>query len=113
MKEATIILRPKMYFVTKDELQKVGFHSMTMVNVIGRGKAPVKYDNDNSDAPKHRLVAKKMINMYINDEDEQLLIDTVLRVNGFNQSGDGKIFIAQVEKVIRIRTGETGPDALV
>ena len=38
MKEVMIILRPKMYFPTKDALDQAGFHSMTIREIIGRGK---------------------------------------------------------------------------
>ena len=44
MKEVMIILRPKMYFPTKDALDQAGFHSMTIREIIGRGKCPVHYD---------------------------------------------------------------------
>ena len=46
MKEVMIILRPKMYFPTKDALDQAGFHSMTIREIIGRGKCPVHYDYD-------------------------------------------------------------------
>ena len=43
MKEVMIILRPKMCFPTKDALDQAGFHSMTIREIIGRGKCPVSY----------------------------------------------------------------------
>ena len=49
MKEVMIILRPKMYFPTKDALDQAGFHSMTIREIIGRGKCPVHYDYDRSE----------------------------------------------------------------
>ena len=69
MKEVMIILRPKMYFPTKDALDQAGFHSMTIREIIGRGKCPVHYDYDEGAPVKHRLVAKRMIDMYVRDED--------------------------------------------
>ena len=81
MKEVMIILRPKMYFPTKDALDQAGFHSMTIREIIGRGKCPVHYDYDEGAPVKHRLVAKRMIDMFVRDEDLQKLIDTVVEVN--------------------------------
>ena len=78
MKEVMIILRPKMYFPTKDALDQAGFHSMTIREIIGRGKCPVHYDYDEGAPVKHRLVAKRMIDMFVRDEDLQKLIDTVV-----------------------------------
>ena len=80
MKEVMIILRPKMYFPTKDALDQAGFHSMTIREIIGRGKCPVHYDYDEGAPVKHRLVAKRMIDMFVRDEDLQKLIDTVVEV---------------------------------
>lgn len=113
MKEVMIILRPKMYFPTKEALDKAGFHSMTVREIIGRGKNPVQYDFDESDVIKHRLVAKRMIDMYVRDENVQYLIDTIVEVNKTNSAGDGKIFVLPVSEAVRVRTGERGIEAIV
>ncbi|MCD7731748.1 MAG: P-II family nitrogen regulator [Oscillospiraceae bacterium] len=113
MKEVMIIIRPKMYYPTKDALDEAGFNSMTIRNVIGRGKNPVHYDSDPDDSPKFRLVAKRMINMYVCDDDVQRLIDVVVKVNETNHAGDGKIFVLPVDTAVRIRTGETGIEAIM
>ena len=96
MKEVTVILRPKMYFVTKDALVNAGFHSLTVQDVIGRGKEPVQYDYD-GEVVTHRLVAKRMLTIYVRDEDVQFLIDTIVEVNKTNHAGDGKIFISPLQ----------------
>lgn len=112
MKEVILILRPKMYFKTKHALDEAGFHAMTVSGVIGRGKEPVQYDMDDGFI-KHRLVAKKMVTMYVRDEDVQFLIDTTVEVNRTNNAGDGKIFVLPVKDAIRLRTGESGNEAIV
>lgn len=111
MKEVSIILRPKMYFKTKHALDQVGLTSMTVQEIIGRGKSPVQYDRD--EFVKHRIVAKRMITMYVRDEDVQFLIDTVVEVNKTNHAGDGKIFVQPVLDGIRIRTDEHGNEAIM
>lgn len=113
MKEVIIFIRPKMYFVTKKALNDAGFHSMTVKDVIGRGKTPIHYDLDKEGTVKNRLVAKKMVDMYVRDEDLQSVIDTVEEANKTNHAGDGKIFVLPVKNVIRIRTDQRGEDALV
>lgn len=62
---------------------------------------------------KHRLVAKRMIDMFVRDEDLQKLIDTVVEVNKTNHAGDGKIFVLPVNDAIRVRTGEKGIEAIM
>lgn len=113
MKELIMFVRPKMYFVTKKALNAAGFHSMTVKDVIGRGKTPIHYDLDKNDCTQSRLVAKKMIDMYVRSEDVQQVIDVVIEANKTNHAGDGKIFVLPVNEVIRIRTEQTGEDALV
>ena len=108
-----MFVRPKMYFITKKALNSAGFHSMTIKDVIGRGKTPIHYDLDKDDAVKNRLVAKKMVDMYVRDEDVQKVIDVVVKANKTNHAGDGKIFVLPVKDVIRIRTKQKGEEALV
>lgn len=112
MKEVTIILRPKMYFKTKDALDKAGFSSLSVQEVIGRGKSPVQYDFDN-EVVTHRLVAKRMSSMFVRDEDVDFLVKTIVDTNKTNHSGDGKIFISPVKNAVRIRTGESGNEAIL
>lgn len=113
MKELVMFIRPKMYFVTKKALNNAGFHSMTVKDVIGRGKTPIHYDLDEDDCPKSRLVAKKMVDMYVRDEDMQKVIDVVIKANKTNHAGDGKIFVLPVNEVIRIRTEQKDEEALI
>lgn len=112
MKEVVVVLRPKMYFETKKALDDAGFHSMTVQEIIGRGKEPVQYDYD-GEVVSHRLVAKRMVTIYVRDEDVQFLIDTIIEVNKTNHAGDGKIFVLPVVEGIRVRTGERGNEAVL
>lgn len=112
MKEVTVILRPKMYFKTKDALDKAGFSSLSVQEVIGRGKKAVQYDFDN-EVVTHRLVAKRMITMFVRDEDVDFLIKTIIETNKTNHAGDGKIFVSPVKDALRIRTNERGNEAVL
>lgn len=113
MKEVIIILRPKMYFPTKEALDQAGFHSLTVKEVVGRGKIPVQYDLDKGSEIRHRLTAKRLIDMYVREEDVERLINTVVEVNKTNHAGDGKIFVLAVDNAVRIRTSEKGIDAIM
>ena len=113
MKELIMFIRPKMYFPTKKALNQAGFHSMTIKDVIGRGKTPIHYDLDKDDSPKSRLVAKKMVDMYVRDEDVQKVIDIVVEANKTNHAGDGKIFVLPVKGALRIRTEQKDEEALI
>lgn len=118
MKKVMIIIRPEKYRQTKEALEKEGFSAFSVMNVQGRGKRSVEFsagDGSNSDGTEryHRFVTKKLLIVYINDEDERRLSETVIGVNKMGQAGDGKIFVSPIKRSIRIRTGEENEDALV
>lgn len=118
MKKAMIIIRPERYRQTKEALEQEGFSAFSVMNVLGRGKKSVEFSAgdgscNNEASSYHRLMTKKMIIVYINDEDESRLSGTVIKVNKTEQEGDGKIFVLPVKRSIRIRTGEENEDVLV
>jgi len=117
MKKVMIIIRPERYRETKEALEQAGFSAYSVMSVLGRGKKLVEFlagdgSHDNQTASYHRLMTKKMIMVYINDEDERLLSETVIKINKTDQEGDGKIFVVPVTRSVRVRTGEENEDAL-
>ncbi|ADU27902.1 P-II family nitrogen regulator [Ethanoligenens harbinense] len=118
MKKAVVILRPNMYTQTKRVLEQEGFSSFSAASVHGCGKKAIPMsaaDNSvaSSDNTAHRFVAKKMLIVYIRDEDEEPFVRAIFSVNSTGNAGDGKIFIIPVSRVVRIRTNETDENALL
>lgn len=119
MKQVLIIIRPNMYYKTKQALLEERFFAITTREIFGRGKAPVQYDaaEGGSDMPEglyeNSMTLKRMLEIYVRDEDLSRLVDTVCRVNRTGNAGDGKIFILPLESSLRIHTGERGDDSLV
>ena len=116
MKQVTIIIRPNKYFKTKEKLIEAGFNAMTTKEVLGRGKKMGKFttnDKNNMEAVGLEMIAKKLIEIYVRDEDVDDLIKAVLEVNSSNKHGDGKIFVSNADEVIRIRTNQKGEDAIM
>ena len=117
MKQVFIIIRPNKYYKTKDALAAKNFFCLSSKEIIGRGKNGVEYTT--SDGSKlarneeHPFVAKKLLEIFCRDEDVEKLIDIVKSVNQTGNSGDGKIFVIDVEDGMRIRTGEKGISALM
>ena len=58
------------------------------------------------------FIPKVKMDVVVDDEQVDQVIDTILKVARTGKIGDGKIFVLPVERVIRVRTGETGPEAV-
>ena len=127
MKEITAIIRMDMVNKTKDALLKKGFPSMTARKVMGRGKKKIAYElfqdvfsNHEGLTPiiaeqlseEHRLMPKRMIIMAVEDKDVLSIVNTIIEVNQNGNPGNGKIFVTPLEDIIRVRTGETGIEAI-
>ena len=123
MKEIVAIIRPKMVGKTKDALEKLGFPSITAISVLGRGKQRgiageinVEFRPGILEQVKNggmKYVPKRQISIVVKDADADLVVDTITSVNQTGQIGDGRIFVCPMEEVLRVRTNETGEDAIV
>lgn len=117
MKKAIVFLRPQNYRQTRQALEEAGFYGLSAVSVRGRGKKPVRLETVENGAQAdsddgHRFLPKKMVVVFLRDEDEERFVQAVLSVNRTGRAGDGKIFILPARQSIRIRTGEEGEDTL-
>ncbi|MEN8907128.1 MAG: P-II family nitrogen regulator [Clostridiales bacterium] len=118
MKKAIIVIRPNKYQETKKALEAIGFNALSTTLVRGRGKLPLKYNVADFKFKRNynmynSFMSKRMIMLYIRDEDESLIIDTIMKVNSSGNCGDGKIFILPITKCVRVRTDEIDESALV
>src|SRR5512137_1946568 len=112
MKKIEAIIREERFHLIKIALEDQGFISMTVSDVIGRGKQKgviLKWR-----VGEHRIefLPKKKIEIIVDDADCQTVVDTILAKARTGDVGDGKIFIMPVDQVIRVRTGESGVQAI-
>jgi nitrogen regulatory protein PII 2 len=123
MKEIIAIIRPRKTGVTRDVLEKLGFPSMTATQVLGRGKqrgivnevsCEISPDVLSQNQTKRmEFIPKREISIIVKNSDVGLVVQTIIKLNQTGQIGDGKIFVCPVENALRVRTGETGDDAIV
>lgn len=112
MKLLTIIIRPEKLGSVTAALHAIGIHGMTISDVRGQGIQKgvrtlyrgVEYQTD--------FILKNKIETVVSDEACQQAVEAVLDAARTGAIGDGKIFISDIAEVIRIRTGETGKEAL-
>ena len=112
MTKVTIITNQSKFSELQDALEKLGVTGLTVTNVLGHGMQkgnPTYFRGVPMDT---RLLPKVKIDVIICKIPTQIIIETVKKVLYTGKIGDGKIFIYDVEDVIKIRTNEHGYDAL-
>ncbi len=112
MKKVEAIIRHFKLEDVKNGLTEAGIHGMTITEVRGFGRQKGHTEMYRGTEYAVDFVPKVKVEVTCSDESLQMVLDTVLRAAQTGQIGDGKIFISDLREAIRIRTGETGEEAL-
>ncbi len=137
MKEITAIIRRDKLPETKHALAELGYPSLTIQSVEGRGKqkgalcaemdsempdsfctavklkpTPSTYALDHT-LPKVALyVPKRLLTIVVPDDVVTTVVKAIIKVNRSGKAGDGKIFVSAIQNAVRVRTGETNGEAI-
>lgn len=112
MKKIEAIIRHFKLEEVKDALNAVGIHGMTVSEVRGFGRQKGHKEQYRGAEYTVDFLPKTKMEVVVDDGQAQAVIDTILQTARTGNIGDGKIFVTNLEEMIRIRTGETGHDAL-
>ncbi len=112
MKKVEAVIRPFKLDEVKEALLEEGIRGLTISEVRGYGRQKGHKETYRGSEYQIEFVPKIKIEIVIDDPDLEKVIDAILRTAKTGQVGDGKIFISDVQDVIRIRTDESGPEAL-
>ncbi|MFM8408417.1 MAG: P-II family nitrogen regulator [Pirellulaceae bacterium] len=112
MKKVEAIVRHFKLEDVKNALTEEGIHGMTVCEVRGYGRQKGHTEIYRGTEYAVDFVPKVKIEVVCTDENLDQVIQTILRTAQTGQIGDGKVFVQNLENAIRIRTGETGNDAL-
>jgi len=112
MKKVEAIVRIFKLEDVKNALAAQGIHGMTITDVKGFGRQKGHTEMYRGTEYKVEFVPKIKIEVAVPDESLQAVLDTILRTAQTGQIGDGKIFVSELRNTIRIRTGETGEQAI-
>ena len=112
MKLVTAILRPENLDQVREALCDVDIPGMTVTEVKGFGKQKGHTELYRGTEFTVEFVHKVKLEIAISNKNLELLINTISDIARSGNKGDGKIFVTDIEKVVRIRTGETDQDAL-
>ena len=112
MKKIEAIIRPFKLEDVKEALVEEGIRGLTISEVRGYGRQKGHTETYRGSEYQIEFIPKIKIEVIVDDALLEKVVDAILRTAKTGQVGDGKIFIYDVQEVIRIRTEESGSQAL-
>ncbi len=112
MKLITAVIKPFKLDDVRNALSEVGVQGMTVTEVKGFGRQKGHTELYRGAEYVVDFLPKVKLELALDDSMVDQAVEAISRAAQTGKIGDGKIFIQPVEEVIRIRTGETGPDAV-
>ena len=112
MKLLIAVIKPFKLDDVRDNLSEVGVQGLTVTEVKGFGRQKGHTELYRGAEYVVDFLPKTKIEIALNDDQVDVAIEAITKAAGTGKIGDGKIFVQNLEQVIRIRTGETGSDAL-
>ena len=112
MKKIEAIIRPFRIDDVREALAEIGVKGMTLTEVKGYGRQKGHTELYRGSEYQIDFLPKIKLEVIIADNLADKVVDTIMNAARTGQVGDGKIFVYPVEDVIRVRTGESGEDAL-
>jgi len=112
MKLITAIIKPFKLDDVRDALGEVGVTGMTVSEVKGFGRQKGHTELYRGAEYVVDFLPKLKLEIAVPDEDAERVVETIVETASSGRIGDGKIFVTDVERAVRIRTSEEGDDAL-
>jgi len=112
MKKIEAIVKPFKLDDIKEALNDIGIQGMTISEVKGYGRQKGHKEIYRGAEYVVDFIPKIKIEIVVDDADADQVVEKIRDAANTGKIGDGKIFILSVEEAIRVRTGETGPDAV-
>ncbi|THB73797.1 MAG: P-II family nitrogen regulator [Gammaproteobacteria bacterium] len=112
MKFVTAIIKPFKLDDVREALSDIGVQGITVTEVKGFGRQKGHTELYRGAEYVVDFLPKVKLEIAINDEMLDQVIETISNAANSGKIGDGKIFVTELLDVIRIRTGETGPEAI-
>ena len=112
MKIVMAIIKPFKLEEVRDALTAIGVHGLTVTEVKGYGRQKGHTEIYRGAEYAVSFLPKVKIEVVIDDAMVERAVETIRKAAGTGKIGDGKIFVTSIEQAIRIRTGESGTEAL-
>ena len=112
MKKIEAIIRPEKLKEVRGALEAIGYPGMTLTEARGHGRQKGLMRIWRGQEYKVELVSKLKLEVVVLDEDVARTVDAITRSARTGEIGDGKVFIVPVDDAVRIRTGDSGGNAV-
>ena len=112
MKKIEAVIKPFKLDEVKEALQEVGIQGLSVTEAKGFGRQKGHTELYRGAEYVVDFLPKVKIEMVLPDDQVDAAVDAIISAARTEKIGDGKIFVSPVEQAIRIRTGETGDDAV-
>lgn len=111
MKKIEAVIKPFKIDEVKIALEKIGVRGMTVIEAKGRGRQR-GFTEMNTGVEYGDFLPKVKLEIVLEDDLVDNAVEAIIKSTNTNRIGDGKIFVSNIETITRIRTGETGSEAL-
>ncbi len=112
MKLVTAIIKPFKLDVVREALSEIGINGMTVTEVKGFGRQKGHSELYRGAEYVVDFLPKTKVEIAVSDAEVDKVVDAITKAANSGKIGDGKIFVSGLEQVVRIRTGDTGDQAL-
>ena len=112
MKLITAIIKPFKLDEVQDALKSAGVSGMTISEVRGFGRQGGHTETYRGTEYKIDFVPKVSLEVVVDDAQAEIVVDTIVKSAATGKIGDGKVWVTDVERIVRIRTSEEGVDAV-
>lgn len=112
MKIVTAIIKPERFDYVKEALSELGITGMTVTDAAGFGRQRGRTEVYRGAEYTIDLLSKTRMDVLVSDELVDQVLAAIVVAARTGEIGDGKVWVSPIEKVIRVRTGETGPEAI-
>ena len=112
MKKIEAVVRHFKLEEVKDALMEVGVQGMTVTEVRGFGRQKGQKEQYRGAEYTVDFLPKVKMEVVVAEDQVKTVVETIVRTARTGQIGDGKIFVTDLDEIVRIRTGESGPEAI-
>jgi nitrogen regulatory protein P-II 1 len=112
MRQVTAVVKPFKLDDVKAALEVLGVQGMTVSEVQGFGRQRGHTEVYRGAEYTVDMVPKVRVDVLVDDFDADKIVDAIVEAARTGKIGDGKVWVTEIDTLVRVRTGERGPDAL-